>query len=183
MSPRPVLLLLLLAACAACGHADAFDNGVLHKGDLTVHVGPVPATWRRVSLEGADLAYRDDARAASAMFDVRCARRDGDAPLSALTAQLIMGTTQRDFVSQETLPLDEREAMHTTLRAKLDGVPLQYDIFVMKKDGCVYDLVYVAEPDQYAAGAADFERFARGLHAQSPPVGVGRAGPGPASDP
>jgi len=180
---RPVVLLAVLLAVAACGHADAFENGVLHKGELAVRLGPVPAAWRRVSLEGADLAFRDDARAASAMFDVRCSRRDGDAPLAALTAQLLMGTTQRDFVNQETLPFDEREAMHTTLRAKLDGVPMQYDIFVMKKDGCVYDLVYVAEPDHFAAGAADFERFAMGLHVGSPPTGVSRAGSGGASDP
>jgi hypothetical protein len=169
------LPLLLALAAAACGHAEAFEDGVLHKGDLTVRLGPVPAQWRRVSLDGADLAFRDDAHAASALFDVHCDRRDGDAPLTALTAQLIMGTTQRDFENQQVVPFDEREALHTTLRAKLDGVPMQYDIYVMKKDGCVYDLVYVALPDSFGAGAPDFERFAKGLHAASPPVGAGRA--------
>ena len=161
-----------------CGHADAFEDGVLRKGDLTVRLGPVPAPWRRVSLEGADLAFRDEEHAASAMFDVHCARRDGDAPLAVLTAQLIMGTTQRDFEHQEILALDGREALHTTLRAKLDGVPMQYDIYVMKKDGCVYDVVYVALPGRYAEGAADFERFATGLRAVGPPVlgGSARAG-------
>ena len=35
----------------------------------------------------------------------------------------------------------------------LDGVPMAYDIFVLKKDGCVYDLVYVAPPDAAGQGA------------------------------
>ena len=35
------------------------------------------------------------------------------------------------------------------LRAKLDGVPMSYDIFVEKKNGCVYDLVYVGRPDAF----------------------------------
>lgn len=172
----------LVGALAACGHGDSFEDGILHKGDLAVRVGPVPAEWHRVRIDGADLAYRDEAREGSTMFDVRCGR-GADAPLTVLTEHLIMGTTARDFVSQETLPLDGREALHTLMRAKLDGVPMQYDIYVLKKDGCVYDLVYVAPPGRFTAGAADFERFALGLRASSPPVAVGGSGAGAASEP
>ncbi|SRR5260370_15824658 len=158
---RPIAFALL----AGCAHGDSFEDGVLRKGDLTVRVGRVPGNWRRIQVDGADLAFRDDARDGSALFDVLCGHRDYDAPLSILTQNLIMGTTERDFESQKLVPFDGREAMHTLLRAKLDGVPMQYDIFVMKKDGCVHDLVYVAPPDRFAEGAADFERFAAGLHA------------------
>ena len=184
MARRTALLIatLTLGAAPACGHAESFEGGVLHKGVLAVHVGPVPGPWRRVSIDGADLAYRDEPRDASVLFDVRCAR-GSDAPLAVLTEHLIMGTTARDFVSQETVPLDHREALHTLMRAKLDGVPMQYDIFVMKKDGCVYDLVYVAPPARFTAGAADFERFALGLQVSSPPVAVGGGAAGGSSDP
>jgi hypothetical protein len=157
-----VALAVLLAACAS---GESLQGGVLVKGALRIRIGPVPAGWRPVDVGGADLAYRDDARDGSAMFHVRCGGHDDDAPLTALTAHLIMGTTERDFLSQETVPFDRREAQHTLMRAKLDGVPMQYDIYVMKKDGCLYDLVYVAPPGRFSAGAADFERFALGLHA------------------
>jgi hypothetical protein len=177
-----LLVALLLTAVPACGHGDSFEGGILHKGELAIHVGPVPAQWQRVRIAGADLAYRDEAREGSTMFDVRCGR-SSDAPLTVLTEHLIMGTTARDFVSQETLPLDDREALHTLMRAKLDGVPMQYDIYVLKKDGCVYDLVYVAPPARFTAGSADFERFALGLRASSPPVVVGGTGAGVSSDP
>jgi len=40
---------------------------------------------------------------------------------------------------------------------------MHYDIYVMKRDGCVYDLVYVALPARFTDGAADFEHFATGL--------------------
>jgi len=158
---RPIAFALL----AGCAHGESFEDGVLRKGDLSVRVGPVPGNWRRIQVDGADLAYRDDAREGSALFDVRCGHRDDDAPLSILTQNLIMGTTERDIEGQTLVPLDGREAMHTLLRAKLDGVPMQYDLYVLKKDGCVHDLVYVAPPDRFAEGAADFERFASGLHA------------------
>ncbi len=146
--------------------------------------GPRPPEWRRVELDGADLAFRDDAREGSVLFDVRCGRRDDDAPLSVLTEHLIMGTTERDVESRLTIPFDGREAMHTLLNAKLDGVPMQYDIYVMKKDGCVYDVVYVSPPAFFARGALDFERFARGLRTlSSPKVVGGDPAAGPGSDP
>jgi hypothetical protein len=184
MVPRPALLLavLVLAGVGACAHADSFEDGVLRKGELTVRVGPVPPAWQRVRIEGADLAFRDQARDGSTMFDVRCGR-SSDAPLTVLTEHLIMGTTDRDFVTQDVVPFDQREALHTLMRAKLDGVPMQYDIYVMKKDGCVYDLVYVAPPMRFTAGATDFERFAKGLHATSPPVGTAGAAAASASEP
>ncbi len=167
MRCRRLWAFLLLAACA---HEEAFQHGVLRKGDLRVEVGPVPSTWRRVQVDGADLAYRDDARSGSALFDVRCEGSSGDAPLTILTQNLIMGTTQRDFESQDLVPFDRREALHSKLRARLDGVPMQYDIYVMKKDGCIYDLVYVAPPDRFGDGAADFERFVAGFHTLSSPA-------------
>jgi hypothetical protein len=166
------LVLLAATLTAGCGHARSFDEGVLRKDGLAVRIGPVPPSWRRIDVGGADLAFRDDERGGSALFNVRCGERGDDAPLAVLTNHLVMGTTEREFDAQDTVPFDGREALHTLLRAKLDGVPMQYDIYVMKKDGCLYDLVYVAPPGRFPDGAADFERFARGLRTEaSPPIG------------
>jgi hypothetical protein len=170
--PHPLALVVLSAvALLACAPAEVLQGGVLHKGDLSVRLGPVPAGWQLLRLDGADVAYRDEAHDGSAMFDVRCRRRDDDAPLTVLAAHLVMGTTEREIASEETIPFDGREALHTQMRAKLDGVPMQYDLYVMKKDECIYDLVYVAPPERFAEGQADFERFALGLHASSSPAG------------
>jgi hypothetical protein len=166
---RSRLTPLVAAAAVWCGcaHTDSFDGHIYRKAGVAVRVGDVPSGWRRIAVDGADLAFRDDARGGSALFDVRCGLRDDDAPLSILTEHLIMGTTERQFDAQDVVPFDRREALHTLLRAKLDGVPMQYDLYVMKKDGCVYDLVYVAPPERFAAGAADFERFASGVRSAS----------------
>jgi hypothetical protein len=160
------LRLIALACLAGCAHADALENGALHKGDLTLQLGPIPENWRRIQVDGGDLAYRDEARGASALLDVRC-RRGDDAPLVSLTAHLIIGTTDRAIDKQEVVAFDGREALHTLLYAKLDGVPMRYDIYVLKKDGCVDDFVYVAPPEHFQDGAAEFERFALGAHAHS----------------
>lgn len=173
----------VLLACASCAHSGAIEQGVLRKGDLRIGLGPVPTSWRRVGIEGADLAFRDDEREGSALFDVRCDTHGQDAPLSILTEDLMMGTTERDFQSQKVLPFDGREAMHTLVRAKLDGVSMEYDIFVMKKDGCVYDMVYVAPPSHFTAGNRDFEKFVLGLHTLSMSSAAEGAQPRPSRDP
>jgi hypothetical protein len=172
---RPIAALYLLGTLASCGHAAPVVEGVLQKGDVRVQLGPVPEGWNQVRVDGADLAYRDQAREGSVMVDFRCHEADDDAPLSVLTQHLIMGTPDRQTVNEETIPFDGREAAHTVMRAKLDGVDLQYDMYVMKKDGCVFDIVYVSPPRLYEEGAPSFERFARGVHATTPPVNVGGA--------
>jgi hypothetical protein len=123
----------------------------------------VPSGWRPIRVSDASLAFRDDAHAASVLVNGRCIPDDGDAPLSSLTGHLLLGTTERQFLVEETVAMDEREARHTVLQAKLDGVLMAFDIFVLKKNGCVYDLVYVGTPDDARGGALEFERLARGF--------------------
>ncbi len=170
--PATLSALVIALSCGCgwgCGHTSSLQDGVLHKGGVSVRFGPVPAGWTSITVQGADVAYRDEADEGSVLFDVRCHDRDDDAPLPSLTEHLIMGTTARDVQREDTIPFDGREALHTLMTAKLDGVPMQYDLYVMKKDGCVYDLVYVAPPDRFAAGSASFERFATGTHGTSGP--------------
>jgi hypothetical protein len=159
-----------LVAAIGCGSAPPrLEAGVYREGPVAFRIGDVPTDWHPVRVEGATLAFRDEPHLASILLDGRCYRKDDDVPLVALTDHLLMGTTGREIFSQETVPFDEREAMHTRLRAKLDGVPMDYDIFVLKKDGCVYDFVYVADPrkgtsEESESGKGAFERFTSTFH-------------------
>jgi hypothetical protein len=167
----------VLFACAlfqaACGAGEArLESGVYRDGAVAFRIGEVPPGWRAVHVDRATLAYRDESQLASILLDGRCYRKDDDVPLVALTDHLMMGTTERAIDSQETISFDGREAMHTRMRAKLDGVPMDYDVYVTKKDGCIYDFVYVAEPtgkDASNAGIPAFERFVSSFHALGVP--------------
>ncbi|MEO8875093.1 MAG: hypothetical protein ABI461_05855 [Polyangiaceae bacterium] len=163
---REVPLLALIAgvaiSAAACGAAGGtFDGHEYRKGDIAFRVGEVPASWKRLDVSDASLAFRDDAHAATILLNARCGGKDDDVPLVALTGQLIMGTTDREYSKEETIPFDGREARHSVLKAKLDGVLLAYDIYVEKKDGCTYDFVYISPPAAAGAvaGSPEFEHF------------------------
>ena len=71
---------------------------------------------------------------------------------------------------EETVPFDRREARHVVLRARLDGVPRAIELYVMKKDGCVYDLGLIAPPEHFARARAAFDAFARGFRTTRTPL-------------
>ena len=155
---------MVFAAWAACGGRQrSFDGTTYRDGPVAFQIAPTPPTWRAVDVTDASLAYRDEAHGASVLLNARCHRPDEGTPLVALTNHLLIGATEREVLSQESEPFDGREALHTRMRAKWDGVPIAFDIFVMKKDGCSYDFVYMGDPGGFDAGAPAFESFARGF--------------------
>jgi hypothetical protein len=153
----------LLGACAAA----AFDGATVHGASgVAYRIGDVPNGWRRIEIANADLAFRDDAHEASILVNGRCTGRDSDAPLAVLVRHLMMGTTEERPLDDDPKPfaLDGREALQRLLEAKLDGVVMRYDVYVLKKDGCVYDMVFLAPPEHFSAGRPAFDEFVRAFH-------------------
>ncbi len=166
--PQRVLAVLSVVACAACGACGGgagrtFDGSTFREGPVAFVLPAKPASWHSISVTDASLAYRDEAHAASILVNARCHRPDEGTPLLALTNHLLIGSTERDVLSQETEPFDGREALHTKLRAKWDGVPMSFDLYVSKKDGCLYDFAYMGERAAFEEGSRRFEDFVRGF--------------------
>ncbi len=153
-----------VAACA--GTRASLNESVLRGSNYALNLGESPPGWKRIDPGGALAAFHDSGSGV-AFVNARCGRRSDDIPLVALTNHLLMGTTEREFVSQETVAFNHREALHTIVNAKLDGVARSYDIFVLKKDGCVFDFVYATEPNEFAAGSQQFGRFVTSANADT----------------
>lgn len=150
-------LSLLLSGCGS-----AFDGSVYRGDGFAFRVAPPPEGWQRIEISHAALAFRD-ADGGTIAVDTRCREDGGDVPLASLTQHLFLGFTDREITEQTVVPFDGREAMHTLLSAKLDGVPKKFDVWVMKKDECVHDLYYIGAPAHFERGAAAFERFVQGF--------------------
>jgi hypothetical protein len=160
-SSLAVVLVMALSACSA--PKSSFDGNVYRSGKVAFRVPELPAGWRRVDVDDASLAFRDDAHAASVLLNARCLTADDRTPLVALTNHLLIGATEREYLSQGVEPFDGREALHTKVQAKWDGVPMLIDIFVLSKDGCIYDFVYFGAPAAAGEGSATFEAFVHGF--------------------
>jgi hypothetical protein len=154
------LFALVLAGCASSG----FDGHVYHDDDVRFRVGPVPSAWRKLDVEDSRLAFRDDSANATVAVNGRCGLDGDDVPLTSLTQHLFLQFTEREQISQTKVSLDGREALRTELSAALDGVKKNYLVYVLKKNGCVYDFMYITA-DSAPGSRADFERFVQGFAA------------------
>lgn len=154
------LAALILSACASAG----FDGRVYRDDEVRFRVGPVPSAWRKLDVDDARLAFRDDSANATVAVNGRCGLDADDVPLTSLTQHLFLQFTDRVQTSQAKVSLDGREALRTEISAALDGVKKQYLVYVLKKNGCVYDFMYIAA-DSAPGSRADFERFVQGFAA------------------
>ena len=157
--------LALTFAVLSCSCAAAFDGRTYHGDGFTFRVPPAPSEWRAIDVSHASVAYRDPSSDGIVMVNGRCDRDGEDVPLSALTAHLFMRFSDRETQKEEVFPFDGREAMRTEASAKLDGVPRKFLVWVMKKDRCVYDLIYFAAPEHFDQGSARFDTWAQGFNA------------------
>jgi hypothetical protein len=158
------LVMAVLLTLMGCGGAH-FDGRRYDDGTLRFRTGPVPAGWRSIEADGTLLAFHDDPASATVALNGRCGVDGDDVPLASLTQHLFLQFTEREIKSQQELQLDGRAALRTELTGKLDGVPKQFLVYVLKKDGCVYDFWRIAEPG--AEDFAAFEGFVKGFATES----------------
>lgn len=157
---RRVLPLLLLAALSAACR-------ILPRTAAQYELGELPPGWQPVRLEQNDVAYAYGDSGHAMAVNATC-EEHGDASLEVLTRHLLQGFTERQQLSRETIWLDGREALRTQHLARLEGVPVQLLLVVLKKDYCVYDFSYVAPPGQMEEHLPAFQSLLEGFHAERP---------------
>jgi hypothetical protein len=162
MLARWHLLVLALVGAASVGCApQRLRDGVYHGKRTTYRLGPLGPAWQRHESQ-ADLAFFQPQLDAMIMVNTECPAAH-DPPLQVAANTLLIGFTDRQVVSEATVLLAGREALHRQLRAKLDGQLLVVEVFVLKKNDCLYDLVYLSPPETAARGREEFDRFVAGF--------------------
>jgi hypothetical protein len=154
--PAPWLALPLLLMIAGCA-GSSLNDGVYADGQARYRIGDLPAGFQRVEVGDNDLAFH---RRGDGTISVNATCSDyEDVPLSALANHLLFETTERRFIVEEIVTLDGRAARHLLVRAELDGVPIELELYVMKKDGCVIDLAHIRTSNASPQARAFFQAF------------------------
>jgi hypothetical protein len=153
---------LVLGGCRSGG----FHDGVFTKPGVRYALPALDDGWKPVSVDDGDLAWLSATPGQplphTIAVDSTCAASE-DAPLDVLTNHLLMGFTERQRLNEALEQLDGREALHSRYDAKLDGVPVELEMVVMKKDGCVYDFVYTSPPGRGDEKRAAFRKLLIGF--------------------
>jgi hypothetical protein len=152
--------LLVGSTTFGCATTGTLQNGI-YRGDHTAYrIAPPSSSWTRVTVDqNNDLAWHNESKGAVMHVDSDC-DPGLDIPLTALRSHLLIGFTGREEVEEEVVPMDGREALRTHLTAKLDGVPREILLQILKKDQCVYDFGLITPPGgSFQAALADFDRL------------------------
>ena len=156
--------LLVSLSTIGCATTGTLKNGLYRGEETSYRIGPVGPGWSRVTVDRQnDLAWHNEAKGAVMHVDSTCDPAF-DIPLSALRNHLLIGFTERETVEEEIVPMDGREALRTHLTAKLDGVPRDIMLQILKKDGCVYDFALITPPGpSFEDTVGDFNQMLAGF--------------------
>jgi hypothetical protein len=157
-----ISLILLSSGFVACA-SNHFDGHTFRNEEVAFQLREVPPGWRQLDAEGTLLSFRSDATASTIAVNARCGKDADDVPLQSLTQHLFLQFTDRQITEQRVIELAGREALHSELIAKLDGVRKHFMVVVLKKDGCVYDFVHITNSAPTAQDRETFEQFVQGF--------------------
>lgn len=169
-SPQVLLgVALVTFSAAGCrgwvGYGDTYYGGrgrpVAH--DATYSFGTPGPGWRPLSQKGAQVAWHHEGLGAVIVLDSQC-EMHGDSTLEQFTDHLRIDFREWEVLSQERVTLVQRDAVRTVVLASIDGViKTQMEIYVVKKDGCLFDLEYIAPPRTFESGRGDFAKVVAGF--------------------
>jgi hypothetical protein len=153
-------MLLSFASCrATVGHV----MGQQFVSPVYAFEVPLPEDeWRPVPDEPSVLTLAHTHLAAGITISVTC-QQARDVPLDILTRHLLFGFRDVEILQQTQQTLNGVPTLKTVARAHLDGREVQLCSLVVRRDGCVYDMVYFANPQDYASGVPSFERMMAGF--------------------
>ena len=158
--------MLTVAACGGWkGYGDTYysrwERGVRH--EATYSFGMPGDGWSPMKDKGVQVAWYHADLDAAILLDSQC-ERHGDSTLEAFTDHLRIDFRDWTLQSQETLQMNGRDAVHSVVKASIDGgAETMLELYVTKKNGCLFDLEYVAPPDSFAAGRAAFAKVVAGF--------------------
>lgn len=159
----------VIALVALSGCATGLRDGVFNKDHVSYRIGvPPEADWRRVGFANNDLAWLHKTTGHVIAANATC-ENFGDPSLEVLTTHLLFGFTDREQKEEELEELDGREALHSKYDAKLDGVPIEIELVVLKKNGCVHDFSYVSPQGETGMAQATFDHLVHGFAQERSP--------------
>jgi hypothetical protein len=124
---------------------------------------PLPGDrWLPAAEESSVLTLTHTGLAAGITISVTC-DRERQVPLDILARHLFFGFKDKEVLHQELRALNGVPALQTVARARLDTREVQVNSYVAQRDGCIYDMVYFASPQDYSRGEPSFERMVAGF--------------------
>ena len=130
------------------------------------------ADWRKLesSLKEAgaaedvsDVAFQSKTTSSIISLNSACRPGGDQRSLKEISRLLFLGLSQSSAPEEQTLEVERVPALQTTVEGRLNNEPVRLRTVVLRKGECVYDLMYVARPEQFDKQLGDFTHFVSSL--------------------
>ena len=140
-------------------------SGDAAKRGATYHFGVPTDPWRPVrDVSDIQVAWVNAGLDGVGIIELHAqCDEQGDSSLEQYTDHLRIDWDEWTVVEQEKVELVGRAALRTVVDASLDGIARRNEFWVVKKNGCLFDLRYSAGPANFKAGQADFASVVQGF--------------------
>lgn len=178
----PLLLIALVSLASGCGLLIGNVKPVEEKSDqygVADLSKDYPGKWTRLTTkqqggdvknpeatatEIPDAAYQSPQTAAVISINSSCRSGEtADTDLKTLANQLTYGISNVSRRTEQNLTLQGTEALQTTVQGQMSQNNIALKTVVLKKNGCIYDLLYMAPPEHFASSEPDFDKFVASL--------------------
>ncbi len=146
-------------ASAGSGNKGKLDGQIYTSESTSYRIGTLPEGWKRINIEGGDLAFSNSLADSTITVNSTCDERKMKYSLKALSESLIVGMKNKKAESRRDIEIDGQPALSTIYTGSLDNEPVVIETRVFKKSDCVYDFTYASSPDKFGSGAEVFDEF------------------------
>jgi hypothetical protein len=117
--------------------------------------------WRVVDGTRAELELRRTDGEAGMLAHATCRPDTVRRTFGLLERHLLLGLRDRATLEADETDLAGRRAAHVVVegRPRAGEARMRIESYVLKDARCVYDLLYVAPPEEFDGGREDFRRF------------------------
>lgn len=165
-------VVLILACLGGCFFKPQPFKGVIsyRNGKVFIRqkkyyrVGQLPDNWHRFKSHARTISFYNRELKASISTDAYCGKTVGDRTLASLSGEVITAMESRHIETETDFMLGGRGALRQQITGKVDGVPANVDLVIVRKNNCVFDFYSVVPADVATDVKADFETFFNGFH-------------------
>lgn len=124
---------------------------------------PPPTEWTPMRSEQGTMVFKRKDPPMGIMVNSECDRYQ-NVPLTPLSRSLFIGFTDRKEISRGPATVDGHEAVEVTMDCKLEDAAVRIKAYTFKAEGCIYDIAYFAQPDDFETGLGHFNEFVKTFH-------------------
>jgi hypothetical protein len=111
----------------------------------------------------SDVAYQSKSSGALISLNTSCRELNRTQSLQAVSDLLFLGISDIEEKKEKSLMIQDSPALETTVTGKLNQEPTKIRATVIKKDRCIYDVLYVTRPKSFSSKEGDYSAFVHSL--------------------